>query len=64
MSEGQVPVIRVLRGDPDAYELAALTVALLITAAPPAGDAGTAPRRAVPWRLPPGYRAPGGWTSV
>ncbi|MFI1968247.1 hypothetical protein BLA24_20365 [Streptomyces cinnamoneus] len=58
-------VLRVVRGDPDAAQLAAATVALLAALRGRAGGdgAGDGRRRPARWRPPVAYEPPGAWGS-
>lgn len=53
--------IRIVRGTPDEYELAALTVALLVAARREQAPSEDEPARAT-WD-PPAYDPPGAWTE-
>ncbi|MGW7362403.1 acyl-CoA carboxylase epsilon subunit [Streptomyces sp. NPDC054841] len=61
------PLIRVVRGDPDPDELAALAAVLLHRARnePVPGPAlGPPPRDTARWRAASAFRAPGDWTAL
>ncbi|GAA1116503.1 MAG: acyl-CoA carboxylase subunit epsilon [Nocardiopsis sp. BM-2018] len=57
-------VLRIVRGDPDAEEIAALVVALAQAARTTGGDTGPAPERPRWFRGHRNtYRAPGSWAA-
>ncbi|GAB3678056.1 hypothetical protein GCM10027589_48330 [Actinocorallia lasiicapitis] len=60
--EGELPLLRVVRGAPDEVELAAVTVAI-VTLLRDRAEAPLPAVRPVGWRRPAGFRPPGAWSS-